>query len=368
MEGKVIYVIVSAAAKIRLLKQLLEGLTETGARVIVVATPNAYVALNELKLIESKSISIEKERTLKIHAKNSDTAQPSADAVIVAPASFNTVSKIALGIADNYALTIIATSISKNIPVILAPSYDTLWNHPLNNAYLETLKGWGVNVILPDFEQGHITMAPAQKIVDSFRARFIKVKFNATKLKYTKTLQSTLERARNHYIDEFSRIGIQCEKDGINSGVNGCLSIRWEDWILITTTGSHLSSLKPEDLSLVPIIRSFKNKAIYWYGDKMPSSETPLHLSLYGELSTIKAVAHTHCSAITYNPDYSTIKTENYIPYGEFENSKDLIDLIKTNGFGIMRLHGEVAAALSMDEAYDKIRSYVPILDRSKSD
>lgn len=368
MEGKVAYVIVSAASKIRLLRQLIEGLTVIGARVVVVATPNASGALSALNLIESEATLIEKEKVFNIHTQNNDSAMPNADAVIVAPATFNMVSKIVLGIADNYALTIIATAISKSIPVILAPSYDTMWNHPLNSTYLETLKAWGVHVVLPDLELGHITMAPTQKIVDSFQARFSKVKFNAIKLKDTKALKSTLGWARNHYIDEFIRIGRQSEQDGINSGVNGCLSVRWEDWILITTTGSHLSRLKPDDLSLVPIIRSNKNRTIYWYGDKTPSSETPLHLSLYGELSTIKAIAHTHCSAITYNPDYSTIKTENYIPYGEFENSKDLIDLVKTNGFGIMRLHGEVAAALSMDEAYDRIKSYAPILDRNKDD
>ncbi|WP_169811880.1 flavoprotein [Nocardia grenadensis] len=51
-----------------------------------------------------------------------DPRPPRADALIVAPATFNTVNKIAQGIADNYATSIAAEAVGLRIPVIIAPS------------------------------------------------------------------------------------------------------------------------------------------------------------------------------------------------------------------------------------------------------
>lgn len=280
--------------------------------------------------------------------------------IIVAPATFNSISKLALGIADNYALTKIATAISLKKPVIVAPSYDNVWYHPLNQKYLDTISSWGVHVVYPDLELEHITMAPTQKIIDSLQARFSKVKFKSIQLKQTPELDNKLKQLRDKNSLTFKKIGLEANKDCNNSGVNGCLSIRDGDWMLITSTGSRLHELGIDDLVLVDIKRSNKEKIIYWHGDKTPSSETPLCLSLYDQFLNIKAVAHTHCHLITYNPDYLNLKTKTYISYGEFENSADLIELIKTNGFGILRLHGEVAIGNNIEEAYIKIRSYVP--------
>lgn len=301
----------------------------------------------------------EREKKFRVSDKNLDLA-PDADAIIVAPTTFNSISKIALGIADNYALTKIAAAISLKKPVIIAPSYDNVWHHPLNQKYLDIISSWGVHVIYPDLELEHITMAPTQKIIDSLQARFSKVKFKSIQLKQTLELDNKLKQLRDKNRLTFKNIGIEANKDCHNSGVNGFLSIRDSDWMLITSTGSCLHELDMDDLVLVDIKRSNKEKIIYWYGDKTPSSETPLCLSLYDQFLNIKAVAHTHCHLVTYSLDYLNLKTKTYIPYGEFENSADLIELIKTNGFGILRLHGEVAIGNNIEEAYLKIKSYLP--------
>ncbi len=46
---------------------------------------------------------------------------PRPDAVIVAPATFNTVNKAALGITDTHALGVIAEAIGRAIPVVMVP-------------------------------------------------------------------------------------------------------------------------------------------------------------------------------------------------------------------------------------------------------
>jgi Flavoprotein len=51
----------------------------------------------------------------------SDVRPPRPDAVIVAPATFNTINKSALGITDTHALGVIAEAIGREIPVVMVP-------------------------------------------------------------------------------------------------------------------------------------------------------------------------------------------------------------------------------------------------------
>jgi phosphopantothenoylcysteine synthetase/decarboxylase len=50
-----------------------------------------------------------------------DTRPPRPDALIVAPATFNTVNKSATGITDVHALGVIAEAIGRRIPVVMVP-------------------------------------------------------------------------------------------------------------------------------------------------------------------------------------------------------------------------------------------------------
>src|SRR5215469_10618274 len=51
----------------------------------------------------------------------SDPRPPRPDAVIVAPATFNTINKAALGITDTHALGVIAEAIGREVPVVIVP-------------------------------------------------------------------------------------------------------------------------------------------------------------------------------------------------------------------------------------------------------
>ena len=50
-----------------------------------------------------------------------DPRPPRPDALIVAPATFNTVNKAALGITDTHALGVIAEAIGREVPVVMVP-------------------------------------------------------------------------------------------------------------------------------------------------------------------------------------------------------------------------------------------------------
>ncbi len=60
--------------------------------------------------------------------------------IIIAPASANTIAKIAYGIADNLLTTVILASIQE-IPVLIAPAMNTqMWINPITQQNIEKLK------------------------------------------------------------------------------------------------------------------------------------------------------------------------------------------------------------------------------------
>ena len=75
-----------------------------------------------------------------------------ADAFIIAPATANTIAKMAGGIADNLLLT---TYLSARCPVFVAPSMDSeMYKHPATSRNIDTLRSYG-NIIL-DPETGEL--------------------------------------------------------------------------------------------------------------------------------------------------------------------------------------------------------------------
>lgn len=71
-----------------------------------------------------------------------------ADLVIVAPATANTLAKMAAGLADNLLGT---TLLATQAPVLVAPAMHTeMWRHPATQANLATLIARGVHLVGPD--------------------------------------------------------------------------------------------------------------------------------------------------------------------------------------------------------------------------
>ena len=70
-----------------------------------------------------------------------------ADALVVAPATANTIAKMATGVADNLLLT---TYLSARCPVFVAPAMDLdMYAHPTTRYNLDSLKSYGCRIIEP---------------------------------------------------------------------------------------------------------------------------------------------------------------------------------------------------------------------------
>lgn len=75
-----------------------------------------------------------------------------ADLLLIAPASAQTLARLALGLADNL---LSLTALAATCPLVVAPAMDAgMFSHPATQANLETLAGRGAVVVGP--EEGHL--------------------------------------------------------------------------------------------------------------------------------------------------------------------------------------------------------------------
>jgi phosphopantothenoylcysteine decarboxylase/phosphopantothenate--cysteine ligase len=99
-----------------------------------------------------------------------------ADAMIIAPATADTISKMANGLCDNL---LMACYLSARCPVFFAPAMDLdMMKHPATQENLTKLKGFGVNMLEPGFGElasglvGIGRMAEPEEIVHQLNMHF----------------------------------------------------------------------------------------------------------------------------------------------------------------------------------------------------
>jgi len=166
-----IYLIVTGAGTARRAPELMAALTKLGPRVVAIPTPNAarIVANRELVLAVGAE---SRHRVVESYHDEAILPRPPFGLVLVAPCSFDSLNKLAQGIADNLALSVAAEAIGRKTPVIVAVSVNVpLWEHPRAKESAATLRAWGVEVIDPVPEGETITMAPNELLVEAVRRR-----------------------------------------------------------------------------------------------------------------------------------------------------------------------------------------------------
>jgi phosphopantothenoylcysteine decarboxylase/phosphopantothenate--cysteine ligase len=89
-----------------------------------------------------------------------------ADLLLIAPATANTLGKIAAGIDDTPVTTFATTAIGAGKPVmIVSAMHEDMYNHPAVIENIEKMKGWGINFIGPRIEEGIAKIAENDEIV-----------------------------------------------------------------------------------------------------------------------------------------------------------------------------------------------------------
>ena len=90
----------------------------------------------------------------------------SADLLLIAPCTANTISKIACGIDDTTVTTFATTAIGSRKPVILVPAmHHSMYRHPAVIENLAKLKSWDLEIVDPRLDEGKAKIADSEEII-----------------------------------------------------------------------------------------------------------------------------------------------------------------------------------------------------------
>jgi len=90
------------------------------------------------------------------------------NAVVLLPATANTIGKVANGISDTSVTLCAMTALGSGVPLLLVPAMnESMWRNAIVKANIEKLRSMGIRLVEPVIEEGKAKLAPNQEIVDS---------------------------------------------------------------------------------------------------------------------------------------------------------------------------------------------------------
>lgn len=159
-DDRSLFLFVTGAGTVHKVPDLIRKLLAQQYTVYSVLTPNVEQVMAPAPLME-----IEGNHWIH-HYQQSPLDRYPFGTLLVAPCTFNSFNKIALGLADNLALAMIADGLGAGCRTIIAPSMNRgLWSHPQTKVSLERLQSWGCEIVPPRNDGQRVTMATVEEIV-----------------------------------------------------------------------------------------------------------------------------------------------------------------------------------------------------------
>lgn len=147
LNGKNILIGITGGIAAYKICELIRMYKKANANVRVVLTPNALNFVTKLTLQTLSNSEVYVENFEIDEYKPEHIALTEADIFVIAPASANTISKLANGICDNLLLS---TACAFNRPILIAPAMNTnMWNNPFVQENLSKLSNNGYHILEP---------------------------------------------------------------------------------------------------------------------------------------------------------------------------------------------------------------------------
>ena len=173
-------------------------------------------------------------------------------------------------------------------------------------------------------------------------------------MKDTRYVRST--RHRLAIIDSLLKL----ERMGLNKGMAGNVSVRWDEGFLVTPSGMAAGKVHPEDI----VRMSLEGEA---EGRRAPSSEWRFHRDIYASRPDVGAVVHCHapfCVALAVLhkdiPPYhymvakaggKDIRCAPYATYGTQTLSDHALAALRDRTACLLANHGMIATGKDVDSA-----------------
>jgi phosphopantothenoylcysteine synthetase/decarboxylase len=169
----VLYAVVCGSPAAHDVDRLVALAQARGWDVCVVATPDALKFIDRPRLAEQTGHPVRH----RYKSPGDPDVLPAADAMVVAPATVNTITKWAAGIADTLALGLLVEGLGSGLPIVAMPFTNAaMAGHPAFGQSLARLREWGVSVLYgddvlelhpPGTGEQHLAEFPWQLVLDT---------------------------------------------------------------------------------------------------------------------------------------------------------------------------------------------------------
>jgi phosphopantothenoylcysteine decarboxylase/phosphopantothenate--cysteine ligase len=166
LAGKTIVLAVTGSIAAVRTVELARELIRRGAEVYAVMSEAASWILNPMALHYATGHEVITKITGSVEHVEFCGMSGKADLLLIAPATANTIGKIAAGVDDTPVTTFATTAIGSKIPVTVVPAmHEAMYNHPALAENMEKMKCWGIKIIGPDIREGIAKIASNEEIV-----------------------------------------------------------------------------------------------------------------------------------------------------------------------------------------------------------
>ncbi len=222
LKGKRIVLCITGSVAAVQSPEIARTLMRHGADVVVVMSPMSQKIIHPYLMEWATGNAVITELTGKIeHVALAGEHPEKADLLLVAPATANTISKIASGIDDTTVTSVVSTAFGAQIPIVIVPAmHETMYKHPILVENISKLASLGVEFIGPRIEEDKAKIAGTKQIVDAV-IRKLKAKQDLSGFRILMTAGPTVE-----YIDPIrvitnrssGRMGVAIAEEALSRG------------------------------------------------------------------------------------------------------------------------------------------------------
>lgn len=141
--SRVLYLIVCASPRARRVRELVSHAQARGWTVCVIPTPHALKFIDRPTLEQKTGFPVRAE----YEQPGATDTLPPPDAMLVCPATFNTINKWAYGLADTLALALLTEAIGLGLPLVAVALNSAQAAHPAFVRSVGALREMGVTVL-----------------------------------------------------------------------------------------------------------------------------------------------------------------------------------------------------------------------------
>jgi len=262
LKGKRIVLCVTGSVAAVQSPEIARVLMRHGAEVFPVMSPMAGKIIHPYLMEWATGNKVVTELTGKIeHVALVGEHSLTADAVLIAPATANTISKIACGIDDTAVSSVVSTAFGSNCPIIIVPAmHESMYNHPILVENIGKLKALGVEFIGPRIEEGKAKIAETKDIAKAVICK-LGVKRDFTGLRVLITAGATVEHidpVRVVTNRSSGKMGVSIADEALSRGAE--VTLIYGSGTVAASLGARLVNVETTDEMHEAVVSELKSK------------------------------------------------------------------------------------------------------------